>query len=427
MKKYFLSMIFILMSCIGAQAQLTLDECHRLARANYPEIRQYDLVNLTRDYSVSSLGKAYLPQVSLSAQATLQSAVPEYPAVLKSMLTSQGIEMPGLKKGQYKVQAELSQLVWDGGLNAANVKMAQAQAEAETKSADVDLYALEERINDLYFGVLLLDEQISRIGHTIALLQTNLAKMNSLVRNGAAMTSDADAVEADMLYMKQQLTQSEAYRAGYLKVLSLFVGKDISGNAFEKPSDSVPASFSSARPELGYFDAKAEEFSAQEKAVKASTAPSFGFFAQGYYGYPGLDYFKSMMDTGSSFNGLLGVRMYWNIGSFYTRKNSLDKIRTAKSRIEVQRDVFVFNNNLLAVQENDDISRLRKELSDDDRIVELRKRIREAAESRLENGVIDSADLLVKITEENNALIARSSREIELLKAVYELKHTVNQ
>ena len=124
---------------------------------------------------------------------------------------------------------------------------------------------------------------------------------------------------------------------------------------------------------------------------------------------------------------VVGVKMSWNFGGYYTRKNSLNQLRTAKEQVEVQRDIFLFNNRLETTEDNGEIARLRKALADDDRIVALRRRVREAAESRLRNGVIDTNDLLGKITEEDAAATARSAREIELLKAIYELKHTINQ
>lgn len=155
--------------------------------------------------------------------------------------------------------------------------------------------------------------------------------------------------------------------------------------------------------------------------------PRLGFFAQGYYGYPGLDYMQSMMNSDWSWNAMLGVKLSWNFGAYYTQKNNLNKLRTSRQQVEVQRDVFLFNMNLQAAQENGDIARLRKAIADDDRIVALRRSVREAAESKLWNGIIDTHDLLSKITDESTASMARSMREIELLKAIYEYKHTINR
>ena len=210
-------------------------------------------------------------------------------------------------------------------------------------------------------------------------------------------------------------------------MLELFIGQSLSGKRLLLPQVAEPTRSEPMRPEQQLFDARIERLTAQERLVKTATRPHFGLFAQGYYGYPGLDYFGSMMNADWSWNALIGVRMTWNIGAYYTKRNTLGKLRTARQQIEVQRDVFLFNNRLEVADQTGEIARLRRALADDDRIVALRRSVREAAESKLRNGVIDTNDLLQKITDEDTAAAARSAREIELVKTIYELKHTINQ
>ena len=140
-----------------------------------------------------------------------------------------------------------------------------------------------------------------------------------------------------------------------------------------------------------------------------------------------MDMFKSMVSDDWSLNAIVGVRMMWNIGAFYTKKNNIEKLNIAQKQIDVQRNVFLFNTQLQTTQYDGEIIRLNKAIKDDDRIVELRTRVRKAAESQLENGVIDATDLLRKITDETTAILNRSTHEIELLQATYKLKNTLNQ
>lgn len=416
-----------LLAGLSAGAQVTLDECRRLAREHYPEIRQYDLVRRTEEYTLSNARRAWLPQLSLAAQATWQTEVPSFPNALAGMLAQQGIDMPGMNKDQYKAALELNQTLWDGGKSEADKRIARAEAAEQARSADVDLYALQGRVDNLFFGILLLDERIAQTRLTLDLLRSNLEKVRALQRNGAAMQSDADAVEAELLTVNQQLTQVTASRDSYRRMLEIFTGRPLGGEQLERPDASEPRSMESSRPELALFDATADKLTAQERLVKAATRPRFGLFAQGYYGYPGMDYFQSMMSPDWSWNAMAGVKMSWNFGAYYTRKNSLAKLRTAKEQVEMQREIFLFNTRLQTAEESGDIARLRKALADDDRIVALRRSVREAAESKLRNGVIDTDDLLRKITDEAAAATARSAREIELLKTIYELKHTINR
>lgn len=416
-----------LLAGLSASAQVTLDECRRLAREHYPEIRQYDLVRRTEEYTLSNARRAWLPQLSLAAQATWQTEVPSFPNALAGMLAQQGIDMPGMNKDQYKAALELNQTLWDGGKSEADKRIARAEAAEQARSADMDLYALQGRVDNLFFGILLLDERIAQTRLTLDLLRSNLEKVRALQRNGVAMQSDADAVEAELLTVNQQLTQVAASRDSYRRMLEIFTGRPLDGEQLERPDASEPRSMESSRPELALFDATADKLTAQERLVKAATRPRFGLFAQGYYGYPGMDYFQSMMSPDWSWNAMAGVKMSWNFGAYYTRKNSLAKLRTAKEQVEMQREIFLFNTRLQTAEESGDIARLRKALADDDRIVALRRSVREAAESKLRNGVIDTDDLLRKITDEAAAATARSAREIELLKTIYELKHTINR
>ena len=425
MKRIILSILFAGFSA-SVFAQMTLETCQELAREHYPEVKQYDLIRLTEQYDLSNAARAWLPQLTLSAQATWQNEVPEFPEALSGMLSQAGVTILGLKKDQYKVGLELNQTIWDGGKSNADKRLAHTEAAEQRAMTDVDLYTLKKRVNELYFGILLLEENLSQTYRTIALLESNLDKMRSLVTNGTALASDADVVEAELLTARQQVTQIEASRTSYRKMLELFIGEPLQGD-LRRPEFEEMATTELARPELALFDARKKTLSAREALIKSSTRPKFGFFAQGYYGYPSMDYFASMMSNEWRWNLLTGIRMSWNFGAYYTKKNSLNKLRTAQQSIDLQRDVFRFETDLQVAQETGDIARLRKTIADDARIVSLRQSVREAAESKLRNGIIDTNDLLQKITDEAAARSAQSVHEIELLKALYELKHTINQ
>ena len=415
-----------LIVALSASAQ-SLDECRRLAREHYPEIRQYDLISQAEQYNISNAARAWIPQVVLSGQATYQSATPTYPDAFNAILDANGIEMDGIRRDQYKIMIDVSQNIWDGGLSKANVAIAEAEAAEQRSRVDVSLYDLQSRVDNLYFGILLLDERMAQTEGLITVLESNLKRMQSCHENGVARQADVDAVEAELLSARQTMGQVESSRASFRRMLELFIGQKLITEKLERPAMCEVLSSTSARPELELFDAQENRLAAQRKAINSSVMPRFSAFAQGYYGYPGMDMFKSMVSTDWSLNAIIGVRMSWNIGAFYTMKNNLEKLKTAEQQIAVQRDVFLFNTRMQTTQDDGEIARLRKAVEDDERIVELRRRVRMAAESQLENGVIDATDLLCKITDETNAALARSTHEIELLQAIYRLKTTLNQ
>lgn len=425
MKRLLLTLL-VAVSTLSVSAQ-TLDECRRLAREHYPEIRQYDLISETEQYNLSNAARAWIPQIALSAQATYQSATPTYPEAFSSIMQANGIEMVGIRKDQYRVALDISQNLWDGGVSKANRALAEAEAAEQRSRVDVSLYELQSRVDNLYFGILLLDERVAQTEALIAVLESNLARMRTYYDNGVAMQADVDTIEAELLTARQTLGQVESSRMSYRRMLELFIGEPLTSESLERPAMTTPASRSSMRPELALFEAQEGKILAQRRAINSSVMPRFSAFAQGYYGYPGMDMFKSMVSPDWSLNGLIGLRMSWNIGAFYTKKNNLDKLTTAESQIAVQRDIFLFNTEMQTTQDDGEIERLRRAVEDDDRIVELRRRVRMAAESQLENGVIDATDLLRKITDETTATLNRTTHEIELLQAIYRLKTTLNQ
>lgn len=426
MKRTHLLTILALLMVFCSSAQ-SLDECRRLAREHYPEIRQYDLIDATEQYNLSNAARAWIPQVMFSAQATYQSATPTYPEAFNAILEANGVEMAGIRRDQYKVALDVSQNIWDGGQSKANREIAEAEAKEQRSRVDVTLYDLQSRVDNLYFGILLLDEREAQTETLIELLESNLKRMQTYYNNGVAMQADVDAIEAELLTARQTLGQVESSRASYRRMLEVFIGEPLTSDKLERPAMVDLKSRTSARPELALFDAQESKIEAQRRAINSSVMPRFSAFAQGYYGYPGMDMFKSMMSAEWTLNAIVGVRMSWNIGAFYTKRNNLDKLNTAQQQVAVQRDIFLFNSEMQTTQEDGEIVRLRKAVEDDDRIVELRRRVRMAAESQLENGVIDATELLRKISDETTATLNRSTHEIELLQTIYRLKTTLNQ
>ena len=425
MKRFFLTLFAV--ACAAASSGQSLEECRRLAREHYPEIRQYDLIAQTEQYNLSNAARAWIPQVALSGQATYQSATPTYPEAFKTILQANGIEMAGIHRDQYKVSIDVSQHIWDGGKSKADKAIAEAEAEEQRSRVDVSLYDLQSRVDNLYFGILLLDERKAQTEALIEVLASNLARLQTYYKNGVAMQADVDAVEAELLAARQTLGQVESSRMSYRRMLEIFIGQPLTADNLERPAMQQLQSRTLARPELALFEAQESILTAQRKAINVSLMPRFSAFAQVYYGYPGLDMFKSMVSSDWSFNAIAGVRVSWNIGAFYTKRNNLDKLNAAEKQIAVQRDVFLFNTQMQTTQDDGEIARLRQAITDDSRIVELRRRVRMAAESQLKNGVIDATDLLRKISDETAAALARSTHEIELLQSIYRLKTTLNQ
>ena len=416
-----------LLASLAVCAQPSVERCKEMAREHYPLIRRYGLIEQSRDYTLSNAARAWLPQVTLSGQATLQSDVVSWPEEFESMLAMQGLDMPGIRRDQYKMQIDVQQTLWDGGKSRTDRAIAESEAAQERMSTEVELYAVDSRVEDIYFGILLMQEQQRQIGEMMQRLQTNLDHMNVLVENGMVMQADADAVEVQLLTQRQSLGQVEARLQSFRRILGLFIGEELGEAPLPMPVAEEPVGYDSERPELQLMDAQMALLQAREQMVDVSLAPRVALFAQGYYGYPGLNMFENMVSHRWTLNGIVGVRMNWNISSLYTSKTSRRQLQNARDNVMLQREVFAFNSRLQVEQESAEVRRIREAIADDDRIVALRSRVREAAEARLQEGMIDTHDLLGTISDETSAKIARSTHQIELVKAIYDLKHTLNK
>ena len=408
-----------------AQAQ-SLEECHRAAEQNYPLIRQYDLIEKTTDLTVANIQKGWLPQVSASAQATLQSDVASWPDQMNTMMTGMGIDMKGLKKDQYRLGIDINQTVFDGGSISSQKQIAREQGCVQTAQNEVTIYQVHQRVNELYFSLLLLDDQLKLNKDLQELLAGHEGKLISMVESGTAALSDLQNVKAERLNVIQQATTLESQQHMLQTMLSTFCGIEVKN--VEKPTvqGSVLHAPSNNRPELRLFDAQLRLADAQEKALDAALMPKLGVFAQGYYGYPGLNMFEDMMRHRWSLNGIIGARLTWNVGALYTRRNDKARIQQQRALTENNREVFLFNNNLEQIQQNEEISRYRKLMADDEEIISLRSAVRKAAESKLSHGIIDVNDLVREINAENAARVQQSMHEIEMLKELYDLKYTTN-
>lgn len=417
MKRTILSFSFVLAAML-AHAQLTLEECQHSAQTNYPLVRQYGLIEKAREYNLENAGKGYLPQFTISGKATYQSDVTKLPVDVP------GIDIKSMPKDQYQVMLEVLQNIWDGGDIRSKKQLTQATSEIDRGKQEVDMYAQNDRVNQLYFGILLLDEQLKQN----QLLQEDLGRTHQLVSNymanGIANQSDLDAVSVEILNTKQKRIELESSRQAYLSMLSIFIGKEIaSGTTLEKPTDTFEStSLVNNRPELRWFDAQGGQLNVQESSLKTRFRPRFALFVQGAYGNPGLNMLK---DDFSAYY-VAGVRMSWNFGSLYTLRNDRRLIDNNRRKLETSRDVFLFNTNLQSTQQSSAIQSMRRQMVDDDEIIRLRVNIRKAAEAKVENGTLTVTDMLREITAENLARQTKALHEVQLLMNIWNLKYTLN-
>lgn len=421
-KLLLLSVLAVLFPAVRAQS---LEECRQAAEHNYPIIRQYDLIARTTELTVRNIQKAWFPQISVTAQGSYQNKVTAWPENLQGLFAQMGLQLQGLSRDQYKVGIDVRQTLFDGGTIGSRREIARGEGAVQAAQTEVDLYKIGQRVHEMYFGLLLLDEQLRLNADANALLRSNEQQLAAMLKSGTASAGDFENVKAERLSAEQQQTELLSQRQTLQRLLSLFCGIPV--DSIRRPPVPNLPSGENKRPELRLFDRRLQLTDAQEKALDAQLLPQLGFFAQGYYGNPGLNLFEDMMKRRWSWNGIAGLKLTWNLSALYTHRNEKSKLRVQRELIENARQQFLFNNRLDETQQSENVRRFRAIAQHDGEIIALRTAVRKAAESKLAHGIIDVNGLLREINKENAAKTQQAIHEIDMLKAMYDLKFSHNE
>ena len=395
-------------------AQMTIERCMELARENYPQIKQLNLIDEAARYDIANVSKSWLPHINISGKATYQSDVVEMP-----------FDIPGfsfnLPHDQYSLVGEISQTIWDGGTSGSQKDVVTAGAEVQKKQVEVSVYSINERVENVYLGILLIDEQLRQNGILRESLERNARQAQAGIDNGIAYKSDLDMIKVNILNCEQQEDELLTDRKAYVEMLGKLTGTNLEGQEFVIPDENGATGLPKeiTRPELALYDARMEQNEAQVRQLNSKISPKFNLSLQGGIGRPGLNILENSFQPYYT----AGIRMTWDIGALYTRKGEKRKLDAQMRTIESDRETFIFNTNLNATQMRSDIEKAREMLEKDREIIALRESIRAAGEEQYMNGTISMTDLMDRIDDEHNARVAESIHRIQLFMAIYELKN----
>ena len=394
-----------------AQQVLTLEDCYRLARDHYPTVQKLDLITRSEDYTLANANKAYLPQISITGQATYQSETIDFSESIGRLPLP--ITLPKVSKDQYKVVGEVSQLLYNGGATRAQKQLIKVQSAVQAQAVETQLYALKQRVSNLYFGVLLIDAQQSQNQLNVETVQSQLEKAEVALKSGTTLPSNVAELKAELVRLAMQRTEYEATKAMYLQMLSTFIGKDL-------PSDTVlnrpkPTTLGTAnhRPELKEFDLQQSVLDIQKRQFTSEYLPKIGLFFQGAYGRPTLNIIKNEFD----FYYIAGVRLQWNLSPLYSLSNRKQLLHLQGESLSADRKAFLMSTELDLTQQQTQISKLQRLMEQDQESVALRHSVAQAAQVQLDNGIITTHEYLQKVNAENLAKQTLLLHEIQLLQA----------
>lgn len=426
-----LLLAMVLSASLSTQA-ITLKESLQMTHDNYPAIRQYQLIEQTRDFTLENASKGWLPQVSASAGAY---------AFTDPIKSNEQIARMGIDFKNYMANASVTirQNLYDGGEIAAQKEVTSAQSEVQKHQLHVSMYGINERVQQIYFSILLLDEQIVLNELHQKDLSTSEKNIRSLIKGGIANQSDLDAILVECLKLKQQKDAIVVSRQAYLQMLGVFIGKELMvSEKLEKPSmesnvlrtpegttsDSSSSLFLAKnwginRPELQYYDSQNLLIDARRKQLDTRLRPTLSLFGMGMLHSKVSDMINYGMLAG-------GISLSWNIGALYTRKNDIRKLEVQRQMNDIQREVFLFNNRLQNEQEYGIIASLRKQIAQDTEIISLRESIRSKSDRKVQLGTESVNDLVRDINAVNLAKTQKAMHEIQLLQEIYKLKYINN-
>jgi outer membrane protein TolC len=418
MRQYFLIGFLLTGVSLFAQTRIyTLENCYELARQNYPLIKKHDLISRSSNYSVENAGKGFLPQFSLAGQATYQSQTVDFQ---KAIGGGPGVLLPPLSKDQYKIQAEVNQTIYDGGSIKNQQDMIRAGEASQQQSLEVSLYALKDRIDQLYFSILLIDEQIRQNNISRDNFQNSADRAKAAYENGTALKSAVDEFLAEVATTEMVSMELKSNRKAYTDMLSVFIGQPLGQeSALVMPSQIVTDPVIK-RPELALYDLNRKIYDVQERQLKSDYMPRVNAFVQGAYGRPTLNFIDN--DFGAWWMG--GVRMIWNLGSLYTIKNNRSNLKINKDYLDVDKETFIYNTNLSLDKESQDVAKYAILIRQDETIISLRSSVASAARAQLDNGVITPHDYISKVNAENLARQSKILHSVQLIQAQYQYKNT---
>ena len=417
MKKLLIIPIFLLtVGFIKAQTSLTLDECYNKSRENYPLILQKDYIAKSKDYNVSNVWNGYFPQITISGQATYQSDVTSLP------ITLPGMTIDNLTKDQYKVVADVTQTIYDGGIMSSQSGLQKSLAEVDDQKLEIELIKVKERVNQIYFGILLLNEQILQIEFVKNDLNASLSKLNASFENGTVLKSNVDVLKAELLKANQKEIELNSSRIAFLDMLGLLINQPLNESTkLELPiSNSISSEEEINRPELKLFSSQQNLIESQDDLSISKILPKASLFFQGGYGKPGLNMLMNEFD----WFYIAGARLNWSLSNLYSYGNESEINELNKKNVEAQKQTFLLNTNISMKQQLQEIEKLKKLITVDKEIIDIRISVKESAKAQLENGVITSNDFIRELNAEDTAKQNLEIHKIQLLLAQYNYKIT---
>ena len=419
-----------------SEKRISIEKCQQWAMENYPAIKQHDLLDKAREYTLSNISRVYRPEFSLSGVASWQSERMKLdlkmPKTVNVSMDLNGpvsipvsipeMSIPVSDQDRYNVSLMLKQALWTGGRVKAGKQVAESEIDMMHAGLDAQLYEIKDKVKELYFGLLTIEGKEKQLDCADEILDSLHVRAEAALKDGVIYETDLDVIEVERIKYRQLRLELEAKREACLGVLSMLIHRPLSKETeLQVPEEVILESDKIERPELKYLDSKIDRLEADLKMQNAENMPKLGLFATGGYGKSGLNTFDKEFKP--YFIG--GIMLSWNFGKLNTLKNDRKLKRVQQESVRIEQESFIFNTKMEMLMQDAEIKKMRNLVKEDEKVLRLRESIRQASEVKYANGVYTISEL---ISDVNYALIAQQEkllREIELKMMIYSKKITL--
>jgi outer membrane protein TolC len=421
----YLSLFFIFLSVtVWSQTtdSVSLQQCYVAALKAQPLNQNADLYSKLSDMNVKSFGTAWLPTITLAGQATWQSDVTKVDISLPPQLAS-SVNFPSPSKEQYKATVELRQTIYDGGLTKNRKQVEIKDGMLNILQVSVDASKVKETINNLYFSYILSKELSVQLESFDLPLQARRVTLESAVKNGIALPTDLDAIDAERLSLQQKKDECEIAKQSALKILSVLTADNslLESKSLVNPQLAIVDSNTIKRAELLVMDAQKNKIDASIGVLQASRMPKVFAFSTLGYGNPGLNMFK----TGWKTYGIIGVGFSWNVIDWGKTNNDKQVLSIQKSIVDTRKQDFVRNITIALEGKKAEMLKMVSQIANDEKLVELRTKITKVITKQVEQGTATNFDFINQLSKENDARILLQIHRVQLQKLMADYLITI--
>ena len=404
-------LLFLYISPVRSQeTTFTLKDCYKTAYENYPNAKQKSYYKSINSLRLNNIGVNYLPQISFKGQVSYQSEVTQLE------INNPMFQVPVLNKDQYKVSMDVRQLLFDGG-NTSSLKITESkQVAVDEQKVEVDLFTLKQKINDLYFAVLLLQEKKKVNELLVSDLKSRIAETESRIKNETMTVNNLYILQAQMLQTEQEIQNIENDKLGSLKMLSELIGSKISEPSVLSKPELQQITYDndfSSRPEYKLFDFQKDQLNSYTDVVNSRVIPKISAFGQAGFGRPGLN----MLDNSFKPFYMVGLNFTWNPVNWNSDNNEKQIYQINQKIVDSQKETFDKNLKVVLEKYKSDIGKYEDLIKKDEELISLREKIVAVTYSQLQNGTITSTVYLTELNNKTQSQLMLETHKVQLLQA----------